>query len=871
MRRILRYFRARRFERDLAAEMEAHLDEKIDALMAEGVRPEEARAQARGEFGNRTRLAQRCREQWALVLLDEVGQDLRHAVRVLRKSPVFTTVAVSSLALGIGANTIVFSGVEHVLLRSLPYPQPDRLFAVWSRSASHGAEPMHASAADFYDWRAQSSALESLAAYASWPMNLTNVDEPRRLETELVSANLFSTLGARAQIGRTFLPDEDQEQSPFVVVISHHLWRALGESPGIIGREVTLNGSQATVIGVMPAGFGFPSRETDAWAPLSLSAKNRSNREGRWLKVIGRLKANANQGDAAIEMEVITHRLAAAYPATNTGWSASLVPLEEELVGKTRPILLTLQAAALLLLLIACANLANLLLAKGVSRSREIAVRAALGAGRGRIVRQLIVESTVLATLGGGVGLALAIEGIALVRTFGEGLIPRAGEIHLSGPVALFVVAATLITALIFGLAPALHASHIDLRTHISTGARGTPRNVERKRGLLVAIEVGLASVLLVGAGLLGESLARLLSTAPGLRTDHVLTLQLTLSRSQYPTNTAQNAFFQQILERTESLPGIVAAGEISDTPLQGNNPTFEFAVEGVTRGPSDAPIQAGLRAISPSYLWTAGIPLLKGRDFTVDDRADTMPVAIINETMARRYWPGSDPVGRSLRVKEEQRWMVVAGVVPDIKHMGLKADEGPVVYIPYAQKTQDWLAWTTLLVRTSGEPMDFVPAIRSAIRDLDRNQPVGEIGTLEESLRRSTAMPRFTTSVIGVVSGFALLIALVGVYGLLAYTVAQRVPELGIRLALGASPLEVSWLLLRQTMLRVLTGVAAGLLSAWWLARGLESLLFGVGPHDPATFAGVAGILVLASLAAVLAPARRAVKIDPTRALRAE
>ncbi|HVP46050.1 MAG TPA: ABC transporter permease [Bryobacteraceae bacterium] len=871
MKRILRYLRLRRFERDLAAEFEAHLDEKVDELMAEGVGLEEARARALGEFGNRTRLAETYREQWAFTLLDETGQDLRHAVRILRKGPLFTAVAVLSLALGIGANIVIFSSVEHVLLHSLPYPQSERLFAVWGHSASHGGEPMHVSAADFYDWRAQSRAFESLAAYANWPMNLTNVDEPRRLTMELVSANVFSTLGVHAQIGRTFLPDEDQEQSPFVVVISHHLWREMGESPQIIGSQLTLNGSQATVIGVMPAGFGFPTRETDAWVPLSLSAQNRANREGRWLAVIGRLKANATRRDAAAEMDVISRRLAAAYPATNKGWGASLVPLQAELVGKTRPILLTLQAGALLLLLITCANLANLLLAKGATRAREIAMRAALGAGRGRIVRQLIVESAVLAALGGGLGLALATQGIAMVRTFGGGLIPRADEIHLSGPVGLFALAATLVTALIFGLVPALHASRADLRAQMGSGARGTPRNIERKKGTLVTIEVGMASVLLVGAGLLGESLARLLSTAPGLRTDHVLTVQLTLSRSEYSTNAAQAAFFQQILERTQNLPGVVAAGEISDTPLQGNNPTFEFVVEGLTRSPSDAPLQAGFRAISAGYLRAAGIPLRKGRDFSADDRPGSVPVAIVNETMARRCWPGSDPVGRRLRLKEDQRWMTVAGVVPDIKHMGLKADEGPVVYFPYAQKTQDWLAWITLLVRTTGKPMEFVPMIRSVIRGLDKNQPVGEIGTLDESLARSTAMPRFTTAVIGGISGFALLIAVVGVYGLLAYTVAQRTPELGIRLALGASPLEVSWLLLRQAMLRVLTGIAAGLLGAWWLARWIESLLFGVRPHDPAIFASVAGVLALTSLAAVLAPARRAMRIDPTTALRVE
>jgi putative ABC transport system permease protein len=871
VRRILRYFRARQFERDLSAEIDSHLDEKSDELISQGIPPDEARVLAVRHFGNRTQLFEKCHDKWAFVSFDEMGQDLRYAVRLLRRSPAFAAIAVLTLALGIGLNILIFSAVDNVLLHSLPYPESDRLFAVWSRSASHGAEPMHVSAADFYDWQMQSRALQSLAAYANWPMNLTNVDEPRRLQTQLVSANLFSTLGVHAEIGRTFLPNEDQEQSAPVILISHRLWREIGEPRQVVGTQLTLNGSQATVVGVMPADFAFPSRETDAWVPLSLDAKNRSNREGRWLSVIGRLARDATPRNAETDMNVICGQLAGAYPPTNFGWSASLVPLHEELVGKTRPILLTLQTGGLLLLLITCVNLANLLLAKGISRIHEIAVRAAIGAGRARILRQLVTESMLLATLGGVGGLGLAAFGFPLVRALGDGLIPRVNEIHLSAPVAIFAVAATVVTALIFGLAPAIYISRVDLRTQISSGARETSHSYKHKGGLLVAIEVGLACVLLVGTGLLGKSLVRLLSTSSGLRTDHVLMVQLTLSRSKYPTDPMQIAFFQQILERVQRLPGTVAVGEISDTPLKGNNPTFEFVLEGQTSSLSDAPIQAGLRVISTGYLQTAGIPVHNGRDFMADDRPNNPPVAIINETMAHRYWPGANPLGRTIRLKEDQRWMAVVGVVPDIKHMGLKNDEGSVVYIPYAQKTQKWLAWTTLLVRTAGEPLEFAPLVRNAIRDLDKNQPVAEISTLEETLARSIAVPRFTTFISSLVSGFALLIAVIGVYGVLTYTLAQRMQELGIRLTLGASPLQVSWLLLRQGMSRVLAGTAIGLLGAWWLAQWLESLLFGVRPHDPETFVEVAGILILASMAAVLAPARRAMNIDPTTALRAE
>ena len=871
MKRFLKFFRADRLEHDLTEEMHAHLEEKIDELIDTGMRPEEARVRAQRQFGNRTQLLEECRERWIPVSLDELVQDLRYAARVLRKSPGFTAAGVLSLALGIGANTIIFSAVNHVLLHPLPYLHSDRLFCVWSRSAAHGPQHMHVSAADFYDWQAQSHSFESVAAYANWPMNLIGVNEPRRLETELVSANLFSTLGVEAQIGRTFLRGEDLEKSAPVVVISHHLWRALGQSPGIVGKKLTLNGSAATVIGVMPATFGFPSRETDAWVPLSLSAQNRVNREGRWLSVIGRLSSFASRADAAAELDVISSRLARAYPMTNEGWNISLVPLQDQVVGKIRPILLTLQAGTFFLLLIACVNLANLLLAKSASRAREIGMRAALGADRARIFRQLVTESALLATLGGALGIGLAAAGIRLARTFGEGLIPRAGEIQLSASNMLFAACVALATSLVFGVAPALQASRVDLIAHAGIAARGPSRHVERQRGMLVAIEVGLAAFLLVGAGLLGESLAHLLSTSPGFRTDHLLAVRLTLSRSQYPTNSTQNAFFEQVLGRVATLPGVLAAGEISETPLKGNNPSFEFVLEGFAPHPSDPPVQAGFRAISIGSLSAVGIPLLRGREFTSGDRADSLPVAIVNETMARRCWPGSDPVGRRVRFKDDQRWMVVRGVAADIKHMGLQADEGLVVYAPYAQKSQDWLAWTTLLVRTAGEPLSVVPAIRAAIRDIDRNQPIAEIGAVEESLARSTAVPRITTFVLGTVSGFALLIALIGVYGLLAYTVARRFPEFGVRLTLGASPLQLSGLLIRQTMVRVLAGVAAGLTAAWWLSRWMESLLFGVRPHEPAIFGGVAGLLMLASIAAVFPLARRVVSIDPAAALRTE
>jgi len=871
MKRLIRYFRATQFENDLGDEIQAHLDERIDEYVRLGMTPTAAREKANRDFGNRTRVTEVSREQWGFKQVDEVMQDLRYAFRALRKNRSFTVVAVLSLALGIGANTVIFGAVNQVLLQPLPYPNAGRLVSIWSRPPLQSAEPTNVSSADIDDWRAQAHSFESLATYASWPMNLTNIDDPRRLNSELVSANFFSTLGVKPEIGRTFRLDEDQATSEGVIVISDRLWHAMGASKEIVGRQANLNGQPTTIIGVMPASFVFPSQETDAWVPLAMNAKNRADRQSRWLSVVGRLRPNVDVNAANADLNIVASHLATAYPATNRGWSTTLSKLQEVLVGKIRPILLIVQCGALLLLLIACANVANLLLARSASRTREIALRTAVGASRARILRQLVVENLLLASLGGSIGLALATIGIHLVRFYGETIIPRASEIHLSGMTVLFAVGATLLTTLIFGWVPILYASRPDIRSGVNVGAHGTPRSVKQTQGILVAIEVGLAAVLLVGTGLLGGSLAHLLSTPTGLQTDHLLSMRLTLSRSRYPTSAKQAEFFEKVLRSVEGLPGVRGVGEISDTPLEGNNPTFEFIVEGLRSGTSDSPTKAGLHVISNEYMRTANISLLEGRDFSSTDRSDGLPVAIINQTLSRQYWPGADPIGKRIRLKEDQRWMVVTGLVPDIKHMGLNVDEGPVLYIPYSQKTQDSMAWATLLVRTTGKPLDLAPTVRNAIHSIDPNQPIGEVSTIDDSLSRLTAMPRFLTTIVSVLSCSALLIAVIGVYGLLAYFVVQRMPELGIRMAVGGTPWQMLTLVLRQAMTQVVAGIIGGLTVAWVLSRFLESLLFGLEPHHLPTFVAVAFLLGGASVVAVIGPARRAMSVDPAMVLHAE
>jgi len=857
------FFR-RRFHRELQEEMQEHLRETIEDLMAQGMPEEEARYAARRQFGNTTLLTERSADQWTVPSLEAIFQDVRYAGRILRKSPAFTLAAILSLGLGIGANTVIFSVVDHVVLRPLPYPAPDQLVMIWTRSQSRNQDHGQVSAADFFDWRAKSTGFASMSAYTSWPMNLTDVAEPLRLNGELVSANFFDTLRAGAALGRTFSSDEDQPDKGSVVVISHRLWRQLGSSPQIVGRSLTLNRSSATVIGVMPSSFNFLGRDTDFWTPLAMSPQNRANREGRWLSVVARRAPNTTLRSAESEMHLLAARLADEFP-TDKGWDTQLVPLHDELVGNTRLIVLALQGAVAFLLLITCANLANLLLARASGRAREMAVRAALGAGRGRIVRQLLVESALLATLGGALGLAIAYAGVRTIRTLGEGVIPRVAEINLDGRILLFTLLAVGFTSLLFGLLPALQAARIDLRRHVYSG-RGMQRGAEHQRGLLVSIELALACVLLVGASLLAESLARLAATNPGFEVRNVLTMKITLPRSKYATTGKQTALFHQILERVVNIPGVVAAGEVSDAPLGRNNMSTQFAVEG-----AEPPVEMAIRFITPGYLRTIGVPLVAGRDFSFSDTTPSPLVALVNQTAARRRWPSADPIGKRLRFADTSNWFTVAGVVADIKHLGLAADEGPVIYIPYAQKSWEFLAWTTLVVRTTGDPMNYVNSVRTQIHGIDKDQPVADVSTLEQSLARSTAVPLLTTSALSAISLLAAIMAVIGVYGVFAYALAQRVSEISIRLALGASARQLLWMLLRQGMLRVSIGIGTGLAGAWALTRFLASMLFGVQPHDAATFAAVAAVLLLAALIAGTLSARRVLRIDPASALRAD
>jgi len=855
-------------ESDMAAEIESNFELHIAENIQRGMDPAAARREAVLRFGNPESVKESYRDRRSLPALQMLSQDLTYAFRTFQKSPGFTLAAVVTLALGIGANTAIFSVVDAALIRPLPYPSADRLVNVWATASRRGIDHSQTSAGDYFDWHDHASSFEALASHASWPMNLTGVADPLHLSGRLVSANFFDALGVAPERGRTFLRGEDKPGNDSVV-ISHRLWVQLGSAGDIIGKTLVLNGGTSVVVGVMPAGFHYPIRETDVWVPLPLDAKNRAFREGHWMTVFGRLRAGASIESATREMQVIASRIEREFPATNSGWSVRLVSLREELTGNVRPVIWAFQGAAGLLLLMGCVNLANLLLARAASRSRELAIRSSLGAGRGRIVRQLLTESLLLALGGGAGGLLLAYAAVKAIRASDFGFIPNATEVSLSAAVVLFAVACSLLVGVLFGLAPALQAARTDLQSVLKAGGRGTQSGVERRRNLLVSAEVALAFVLLAGGGLLVRSLWQMTSTDPGFRSANVLSMKLMLPRSQYSSNLKQAAVFDPLLAKVRSMPGVRAAGAVSDPPLNGNDMTFKVVPENFQWSANEPHPEAVLRAATPGYLATVDLRLAAGRDFADFDTAQSTQVAMINEATAKRYWPGVDPIGRRIRIVDEDRWMTIVGVTRNLRKRVLSEEEAPVLYVPYTQKSQPWLSWASLVLRTDGDPRAYLNAIRAEIRGLDRNLPLSDIETLDEVLSKATAFHRLRAVLIGSIAGVALVMALLGVYGVLSWAVAQRTQEIGIRLALGAPAGRLTRQFLGTGLVRVVAGILVGAAAALGVTRWIETMLFGVAPRDPVTFLAVAALLIASSVVAMWLPTRRALRIDPTIAIR--
>ena len=803
--------------------------------------------------------------------METLLQDIRFGLRMLLKKPGATFVVVFALALGIGANTAVFSVVNSVLLRPLPYSDPARLVMVWEDHQGRGGpEREWLSPSDFDDWRTQNGVFTHLAAINDWGPTLTGRDEPEPLLGAAVSHDTFALLGIEPALGRSFRADEDLAGAANVVVLGNELWqRRFGSDPQIIGKSISLNEDSYTVIGVMPAAFKFPViPNTELWRPLRPTLNPSCQRGCLVLRAIGRLKPDTSIEKARADLSTIARRLEGEYPDTNSKVGATLVPLQEQLVGNLRRPLLVLLGAVGFVLLIACANVANLMLARSATREREMAIRASLGASRARSIRQLLTENALLALLGGTLGLLLAFWLLRLFAALSPPGAPRFDEIGIDVYVLGFTVVIAVATGLIFGLAPALSISRVDLNHSLKEG-KSSPGGVRgaRLRGALVIAEMALALMLLIGGGLLLKSFLLLNRVDPGFNPDHVLTLRLFLNKGHYPEPQKILRFYNELLDRLKTLPGAQSVAAVSALPLDGVNTDTSFQIEGRPAPPPDQQPVAWFSSVSPNYFNTIGMKLSKGRLFTDRDNENSPLVVIISETMARQYWPNEEPLGKRIG-RGPNLWREVVGVVKDVKHFGLDANTPPSMYFPMRQVPARGM---TLVVRSVAEPMSLAPALRAEIKVSDKNLAVARIKTMNDLMSSSIAQQRFVFLLLGCFAALALLLAAVGIYGVMSYAVSQRTHEIGIRLALGARNSNVLGMVIRSGMTLAIIGAAIGLAGALALTRLMKTLLFEVSPTDTTTFLAVSAVLVVISFIACYLPARRATKVDPLVALRYE
>ena len=812
-------------------------------------------------------------------------QDVRYGLRVLRKSPGFAAVAVIVLGLGIGANTAIFSVVNAVLLRPLPYREPSRLMQLWHVPPPKnfpGMTMFSVSPANYLDWERQNDVFQSMAIYGFRSFNITGSEQPQALQASAVSHDFYSTLGVHPMLGRTFTADEQQPGRSHVVILGYALWKSsFGGNPHIVGSSISLDDQPYTVVGVMPPEFKFPDW-AQLWTPLGWTDQERAVRGNHNYMVIARLKPGTAMQQAQAEMNIISARLQQQYPADDAGWGAVIVPLHEQLVGDVRPALLVLLGAVAFVLLIACANVANLVLAKTVSRRKELAIRAALGASRARILSQVLAETVLLALAGGALGLLLAHFGVRLIVAFLAGQLPRAAEITLDGWVLAFTLGVSVLAGIIAGLAPAWRFTKNDFDVHealkqaacrTETESRGT-----RTRSALVVSEVALSLVLLVGAGLMIRSLWALRSTNPGFDPRNVLTMVLPTSATRYPTLQQNIAFWDRVLPRVRALPGVVHAGATDSLPLSGEGSTQPVTVEGRPVLPMAEQPEVGVRVFTPGYLEAMRVPLRRGRMLNDGDVAGRPPVTVISAAMARQFWPHEDPIGKHLTLTFSPGIArEVVGVVGDVKMDALDASATQsMIYVPLAQMTlppgEVWHGFAiSLVVRTATAPSSTAAAIKNAVHQVDSAQPVMQVETMEDMVADSISQQRFTMLLLAAFAGLALLLAAVGIYSVLSYSVRRRVREIGIRMALGAQIADVLRLVVMEGMKPTLLGLAIGLAGALALGRVVSKLIYGVSAADPATFAAVSALLATVALAASIIPAYRATRVEPVKTLREE
>jgi putative ABC transport system permease protein len=808
-----------------------------------------------------------------------IGQDLRYGARLLRKSPGFSVIAVLVMALGIGATTAIFSVVDAVLLKPLPFRAPERLLVIWEKNPAQNQYKLFVAPVNFLEWRKQSHAMESMAAFHDVHINLTGGPnghiDPEELNCERVSAEMFPMLGVGPVLGRTFRPEEDQPGHANFALLSHSLWqRRFAGDPAIAGKAIRLRDQSYTVVGVLPAGFSVMTPNMDIWIPLGLSAFDRSA-GNRFLTVIARLKADTAGNRARMELETIGSRMEQENPALNKGWRPSAFALEDELVGDVRQALWVLLGAVGFLLLMACANVASLLLARAATRRKEIAVRMALGAGRWRIVRQLLSESMILALSGGLLGMLLASLGVGLMARLGQAGIPRLAEARVDATLFLFTLCVSMATGILCGVAPALQSSSANLNQALTEGGRsGTAgREGRTMRSALVVVEVAMAVLVLIGAGLLIQSFVRLRSVDPGFQPSGLLTMRVPLSGGRNNAAERRVAFFQQIVDRVAALPGVRAVGGVNGLPLTGLGVGSMFAVAGRPAPATEQRPLGVLRSVTPGYFRAMGIPLVAGRGFADSDTGPAEPVIVVNQTLARRFWPEGNPLGGRLAIDTGGRTAVIVGVVGDVKPERMEGEDWPTIYNPYAQVPAPTLTLVVRIgnARTGGAPMALASAVEREVHRLDPEQPVADVRPMDAVMNQAVAGARFNTVLLAAFAAIAFVLAAVGLYGVISYDVTERTHEIGIRLALGAQPGNVLKLVVGQGARLAAYGIAAGLAAAWGLTRLMVTMLFGVKPADLSTFAAISALLGAVALGASYLPSRRAMAVDPVTALRHE